>query len=71
MLFSKQIHLTILSVLLKLFSIALFNNSNFSVRIPKILLPQLLACDSLQLKTCSSHDIPFHAKAFIKYVFRG
>jgi hypothetical protein len=71
MLFSKQIHLTILSVLLKFFSIALFNYRHFSVRIPKILLPPLLACDSLQLKTCSSHDISFHANAFIKYVFRG
>jgi len=32
---------------------------------------QLPACDILQLKTCSSHDTSFLAKAFIRYVFRG
>jgi len=31
----------------------------------------LLACDSLQLKTFSSHDINFLVKGFIKNVFRG
>ena len=62
MLFSKQIRLTILSVLLKFFSIALFNYRHFSVRIPKILLPQLLACDSLQLKLVLHMTYPFMRK---------
>jgi len=59
---SKQVHLTALSGLLTCVSIALFNNRHFVVRIPKARSTHRLARDSLQLKTCSSHDISFLAK---------
>jgi hypothetical protein len=65
MLCRKQIHLTVLSALLKFVSIALFNNHHFSLRIPKVPSTNLLSCDNLQLKTCSLHGISF------LYVFRG
>ena len=68
---SKRIHLTIFSALLKFVTIALFSNRHFSVMIPKVHSTFLLACNNLQLKTFSSHDINFLVKGFIKYVFRG
>jgi len=71
MLCSKQTHLIVLSALLTLVYTALFNNGHFAIRIPKTHSTHLLACDSLQLKTRSSHDISFLAKGFIKDVFRG
>ena len=70
MLCSKQIHLTALSGLLTCVSIALFNNRHFAVRVSKAHSKHLLARGCLQLKTRSSHDISFLAKAPL-CVFRG
>jgi len=68
---SKQTNLTVFSALLKFVSIALFNNRHFVIKITKAHSTHLVASDSLQLKTRSTHDKYFLAKSFIKYVFRG
>jgi hypothetical protein len=71
MLRSKQLHLTILSVLLTFVSIALFNSGHFAVRITKTHSTHHFARDCLQLKTRSSRDKSFLAKGFVRYVFSG